>query len=330
MGYDKFYLGWNYETIHGTTVINDAADTAYTLGSIASNCFLPAGPWDTTRLPPDWGERKTSGIIKTGLTPRTEACAFLPRNAIPFYWLMGDSSTAGTVHTIDAASQASGVIPELPSLCFHAERVDTAAVLTDWRTGWRGMRTTGARIFCGDDDPELTCVFGFMGMTIAKDTFSLTTKPANPSGTHTSPRHYLWAGSTHKYDGTTIAGVTGWEITVNNNTFASPPDYGEVTPSAVHQGGHQTVDLSLTYIPVVETLQDDYEATTVPAKDWEFEFVRHATNDKLKFPLTTAGTVDHGVPVPNSAGEFEVTATAVIESMTVTATDQIAGSFYGD
>lgn len=331
MGWDKFYLGWKAEATHGTTTLTAAGDTAYKIGSIADNCFLPSLDWQTEEAPPDWGTLTTSEIIKTKQDLRTEACAFLPHNGVPFYWLMGDSATAGTAHTLKAATESSGIIPDLPSICFHAERVDSAAGgLTDFRTGWAGMRTSGARIMCGDNNPLLTVQMGWLCTSVAKDNFSLTNKPADVPGTHTTPNTYLWNGSTHKYDGNTIEGVKNWEIHVRNGTFAAPSDYGSTKPSAVHQGSHKTVELKLTYTPVVETFQDDLEATSVPAKDWVFEFVRHATDDKLKFTLATAATVAHAVPVPSDAGGFNIDLVAQITDLTILVTDQIAAAFYDD
>lgn len=328
--FDRFYLGWAAEAAHGTSTITGAGDTAYKLGSIADNCFLPSIEWDIEEVSPDWGERKTSLLVKRLQHLHTENCAFLPHNGVPFYWLMGDSATAGTVHTLDAASQASGIIPELPSICFHAERVDSTATLTDWRTGWAGCRTSGARIMCGDEYPILTVDMSWLCTSQAKKAFSLTSKPSDVSGTHTTPLHYLWAGSTHKYDSTTIEGVMGWEITVNNGSIAAPPDYGATAPSAVYQGPHQRVELRVRYNPRVETFQDDLETSAVPSKDWEFEFIRHTTNDKLKFTCTTCATKEHPVPVPTDAGDFVVDAVFAVTSLTITVTDQIAAGVYND
>jgi hypothetical protein len=167
-------------------------------------------------------------------------------------------------------------------------------------------------------------------MSAAKQAFSLTNKPADVTGTYTSPNHYLWNGSTHKYDGTTVEGVSYWELRVQNGTFAAAPTYGSKYPSAVYQGGHQEVELTVRYRPIVTTLHDDLLATTVPSKNWTFEFVRHATDDKLLFTCTTAATTKHPVPNPMHAGEFEVELTAAVTSLTIAATDQIAASNYGE
>jgi hypothetical protein len=331
MAYDTFYLGWADETTHGTSLVTGAGDTAYKFGSTTDNTPLPDPNWQFLREVPDWGERKTSNLLKTVPTVTTSAFAFLPNNAVPCYWALGKSSTAATVHTITAQSQASGTIAQLPSLTFHAERLDSAAVLTDWVTQYTGMRNLATRFFCGDDDPELTCVMAWLGLKATDQAFALTTKPANVTGTHTSPIHYLWPGCTHKYDSTTIEGVTHWEIAIENGTHTVPGDYGSKWPSAVYQGRHQQITLTVRYRPQVETLHADLLATTVPAgKDWEFEFVRDATDDKLKFTCSTTSTVVHPVPHPNTAGEFEVELTAIVTNLTVTATDQINATFYGE
>lgn len=330
MAYDTFYLGWREEDTHGTSKITGAGDTAYLVGSVASNCFMPDPEWNILRVPPDWGERVTKELIKTQAYVPTEAFAFIPHNAIPVWWALGKSSTAGTVHTLTAQSQSAGVIAQLPSVTFHAERLDSGAVLTDWVTQYKGMRCNVARFFCGDNDTALTAVMSWMGTAAADAAFDLTTKPVDATGTHTSPLHYLWGGCTHKYDGTTIEGVTYWEISITNDTHAIPGDYGSKFPKAVYQGPHQTIDLTVRYRPQVETLHADLLATTVPAKDWVFEFVRDATDDKLKFTCTTASTRRHPVPHPSAADTFEVEFTAAVTSLTVEATDQIADTFYGE
>jgi len=330
MSYDQFYLGWREEDTPGTSKITGTGDTAYKVGSVAENCFMPDPTWDILRVPPDWGTRTTKELIKTRARVASETFAFLPHNAVPVYWALGDSSTAGTVHTLAAATQSSGVIADLPSVTFHAERIDSGAVLTDWVTQYTGMRCNVARFFCGDDAPQLTAITGWLGLAATDKAFVLTTKPVDVTGTHTSPNHYLWVGSTHKYDSTTVEGVTYWEIAVNNYLSVVPPDYGSKYPSAIYQGAHQTIDLTVRYRPQVETLHADLLTGTVSAKDWEFEFVRDATDDKLKFTCTTATTTHHPTPIPNDAGGFEIEFTAAVTSLTVTATDQIAGSVYGD
>jgi hypothetical protein len=330
MSYDQFYLGWREEDTHGTSKVTGAGDTAYKVGTVAENCFMPDPTWQLLRVSPDWGTRTTKELIKTRASVASETFAFLPHNALPVYWALGDSATAATVHTLTAATQASGVIADLPSVTFHAERIDSASVLTDWVTQYAGMRCNIARFFCGDDAPQLTAIMGWMGISATDQAFALTSKPADVTGTHTAPNHYLWPGCTHKYDSSTLEGVTYWEIAIHNNISVVPPDYGSKYPSAVYQGAHQTIDLTVRYRPQVETLHADLLATTVPAKDWEFEFVRDATDDKLKFTCTTASTITHPTPIPNDAGDFEIELSAAVTSLTVTATDQIAASFYGD
>jgi hypothetical protein len=331
MSYDQFYLGWREEDTHGTSKVTGAGDTAYLLGSTVENTPLPDPEWDYYEAPPDWGTRTTSSLTKTIPTVTTPAFVFLPHNALPLYWTLGDSATAATVHTLTAATQASGVIAELPSTTLHAERIDSGGVLTDWVTQYTGLRVLIGRFFCGDDHPELTASMAWLGLKAADQAFALTSKPADVPGTHTAPLHYLWPGCTHKYDSSTLEGVTYWEIAINNGTHTVPGGYGSKWPSAVYQGRHQKVTLTVRYDPQVETLHADLLATTVPVgKDWEFEFVRDATDDKLKFTCTTSSTVKHTVPHPLHAGDFMVELTAVVTSLTVTATDQIAASFYGD
>jgi hypothetical protein len=331
MSYDQFYLGWREEDTHGTSKITGAGDTAYLLGTTVENTPLPDPEWDYYAAPPDWGTRTTSNLVKTVPKVTTGAFVFCPHNALPLYLTLGDSATAATVHTLTAATQTAGIIPPLPSTTLHAERLDSGGVLTDWVTQYPGLRVLVGRFFCGDEHPELTCSMAWMGLTPAKQAFVLTSKPTDVPGTHTAPLHYLWPGSTYKYDGSTLEGVTYWEIAVNNNLHVIPGNYGAKYPSAVYQGRHQKVTLTVRYDPQVLTLHDDLLATTVPAgKNWEFEFVRDATDDKLKFTCTTAATVKHTVPHPNHAGDFMVELDAAVTSLTVTATDQIAAAFYGD
>jgi hypothetical protein len=332
MAYDTFYLGWAAEATEGTSTITGAGDTAYLWGSIAENTPLFDPDWDTLRIEPDYGERKTSSLLKTVPTVGAQAFAFLPHNGIPFYYVMGKSSTAGTVHTLTTQSQSSGVIAELPTLSFHAERLDSAAVLSDWATQYKGMKNAAARIYVGDDAPTLTCVFGWLGLSAADPAFVLTTKPSYPTGTHTSPPHYLWAGSTTKY-GTTpaaVAGVTGWELRINNGTYTVPPQYGDTWPSAIYQGPHQTIELDVSYHPQAQTLHDDLLTKTHQSKDWEFEFVRNATDDKLKFYCTDAELTSMPIVQPVEAGGFVTKATFAVTTLTITVTDQINQSFYGE
>ena len=334
MAYDTFYLGWREEDTHGTSKITGAGDTAYLVGSVTENTPLPDPDWSVNLAPPAWGTRTTSSITKTVPTVTTTAFAFLPHNAIPVWWALGKSSTAGTVHTLTAQSQASGTIAQLPSITLHAERLDAGAVLSDWVTQYTGLRNVAARFFVGDDDPELTAIMSWLGLQASDQAFALTSKPANPTGTHTSPQHYLWGSCSCKFGATgstaTIEGVTYWEIGIQNGTHAIPGGYGSKWASAVYQGRHQTIELVVRYRPQVETLHADLLATTVSTNDWEFEFVRDATDDKLKFTCTTAPTVTHKVPQPNNAEEFEIELRANVESLTVEATDQIASTFYGE
>lgn len=332
MAYDTFYLGWCDEDTEGTSKITGVGDTAYIWGSIDTSTPLFDPEWQYETLPPDWGERKTSEVIKTVPSVYANAFAFLPRNGIPFYYALGKSSTAGTVHTLTAQSQSSGVIAELPTCTFHAERIDSGAVLSDWSTQYKGMKNAAARIFCGDESPTLTCVYGFVGMSVADPAFVLTTKPANPTGTHTSPLHYQWGSCTHKYGTTpaTVEGITGWELNITNGTYAIPPQYGDTWPVAVHQGSHQTVTLKVQYRPQAQTIHDDLLTRAAGSKDWEFEFVRDATDDKLKFYCTDALPISGPLKHPVEPGEFMWEVEFAVTSLTVTVTDQINQSFYGE
>ena len=330
MGYDTFYLGWAAEATEGTSTITGVGDTAYIWGSVDQSTPLFEPEWAFVEVPSDWGERKTSEVLKTVPKVYANAFAFLPRNGIPFYYLMGKSSTAGTVHTLTTQTQSSGVIAELPTLTFHAERIDSAASLSDWSTQYKGMKNAGGRIFCGDDHPTLTCSFGWLGMSVADPAFVLTSKPANPTGTHTAPQHYLWSSSTHKYDSATVEGVMYWEITVQNGTYSVPPQYGDTWVHAVHQGAKQTVGLSVTYRPTAQTLHDSLLAKAVPGKNWEFEFVRDATDDKLKFTCTNVAPISGPLRQPVTADEFVYQIDYRVEYLTVTVTDQINQSFYGE
>ena len=330
MGYDTFYLGWAAEATEGTSTITGVGDTAYIWGSVDQSTSLFEPEWGYVEAPADFGERKTSEIYKT--TPKVfgNAFSFLPRNGIPFYYAMGKSSTAGTVHTLTTQSAASGVISELPTLTFHAERLDSAASLSDWSTQYKGMKNVVARVMCGDDAPTLTCSFGWLGMSVADPGFVLTSKPSNPTGTHTSPLHYLWSGSSHKYDSATVNGVTHWEIIVDNGTYSIPPQYGDTWASAVHQGPKQTVALSVQYRPDAQALHDSLLAKAVPSKDWEFEFVRDATDDKLKFTCKNVAPVAGPLVHPVSADEFVYKLEYRVEYLQITVTDQINQSFYGE
>jgi len=330
MSYDQFYLGWREEDAHGTSKITGVGDAAYLFGSTVETTPLPDPEWDIYEAPPVWGTRTTSNLVKTVPKVTTPTFVFLPHNAVPVWWALGKSSTAGTVHTLTAATQTGGIIPQLPSITIHGERIDSGSVLTDWVTQYTGCRNLAARFFCGDAHPELTASMAWLGLQASKQAFVLTTKPVDVTGTHTSPNHYLWPGCTHKYDSATVEGVTYWEIAINNDSHTVPGNYGSKWPSAVYQGRHQSISLIVQYDPQVLTLHDDLLATTVSAKDWEFEFVRHATNDKLKFTCTTASTIRHPVPHPLHAGEFNTELVAAVTSLTVTATDQIASSVYGE
>jgi hypothetical protein len=292
--------------------------------------FLPDPEWSTLRVHPAQGTRATASLHKLQALPTTNVLGFLPHNAIPIWFALGKSSTAGTTHTLTAATAVSGIVPQLPSLTIHAERLDAAAVLTDWVTQYAGCRVAGARFYCGDDAPELTTVLGLLGRSATKMAFKLTNKPADVTGTHTNPLHYLWNGSTVKYDGVAVEGVTHWEISLDNGTHAIPGQYASKYPAAIYQGDHQTVTLKIRYNPQVLTLHDDLLATTVPAKNWTFLFTRHATDDLLQFTCTTAATTKHPVPHPVTGGTFAVELEADVTSLTVAATDQINASFYGE
>jgi hypothetical protein len=333
MGYDTFYLGWAAETTEGTSLITGAGDTAYIWGSVAENTPLFDPVWATEEPIPDYGERyQAAELTKTIPSTGGQAFAFLPRNGIPFYYVMGKSSTAATVHTLTTQSQSSGVIAELPTLTFHAERIDSDSVLSDWSTQYKGMKNAAARIFVGDDTPTLTCVFGWVGMSVADPAFVLTSKPSNPTGTYTAPGHYNWPSSTHKYGTTpaTVEGVTGWELRVTNGTYAIPPQYGDTFAHAVYQGAKQLIELDVTYRPQAQTLHDDLLSKSTQSKDWEFEFVRHATDDKLKFYCHNAVLIDHPTIQPVSADGFVTKATFRLSQLTITVTDQINASFYGE
>lgn len=194
------------------------------------------------------------------------------------------------------------------------------------------MKNAAARIFVGDEAPTLTCVFGWLGLSAADPAFVLSSKPANVTGTHTSPLHYLWTGCTHKYGTTpaTVEGVTGWELRITNGTYTIGPQYGDTWPSAIYQGPHQTIELDVTYRPQAQTLHDDLLTKALGSKDWEFEFVRDATDDKLKFTCKDVGLIDHPLIQPVEPSGFVTKASFIVTYLEIEVTDQINQSFYGE
>jgi hypothetical protein len=121
-----------------------------------------------------------------------------------------------------------------------------------------------------------------------------------------------------------------WEITVTNGTYSVPPQYGDTWVHAVHQGPKQTVGLKVRYRPDAQTLHDSLLAKAVPSKDWEFEFTRHATDDKLKFTCKNVAPIVGPLKHPVDAGDFEYEIEYRVEYLEVVVTDQINQSFYGE
>ena len=288
------YWGVRTEAAWGTSLIDDAADTAYWLGLLPAS--PGAHPWaerQTWRKVPVPGAEYSQTIYQGPLLPKAQVTVAL-LDAVPLWYAMGESANGGAAPFTHALTFRDGSpMPAPPSFTWHRELVDPAGVLTDDRMQTTGLRVESCRVVASKDanGGMLTASLGLVGKqqddTIA---FSLTNKPAARIASK-APYNFTDL-STKTLGGNDILGLRGVELYWRRPIT---PEWQFRTTGGVNTSNlvyaHTVGDLDGPYLKLTVEPEDfgnigfhDIDAAT-PALDLSLVFTR-AASDTVTFTGT--------------------------------------------
>ena len=307
--YDQEYIGYYPETTFGTSLIDDAADTAYKLGMMRGGSRLPWAehPRRIPNIP--LNQRHPSGSpLNTFYRCIGGPTIHGVCDGIPLWLAFGYALNAGAgapyTHTLSFPTGAGAAPPDPKSVTLHRERVDSTGTLTDRRDQLQGCRVNHARIWSAAPDYDtsakgiLVAELMWACLTQSKPAFSLTTKPAYPATG--SPTLYNWSDITTATLGAAnmlSAGLSKFQffwsqdIEVRAEYRHDAGTYTGYIPNRQVIGAHSGAYLECWYRPTSQYRGMDDIIGVTGTDDLSVVFTRGA-NDTVTFTGTNAWAMD--------------------------------------
>lgn len=338
MPYTRHYVGYARELVFGTSPITDTNSTAYQLGITSDILRVPDPSVILQTLPPPKDNAEISGAWKSAFK-LSSTLNIGVQDGILASLAMGKSVTSGVTapftHTLTCPTVDSGLLNALPSITLHVEDVGNS--VPDFVRQFTGVKISDASFKCSIADGFLYVSADIMARKGERKTFTLTGKPQliDPSTTGRMP--FLFAGSSRKFDGSEISQLTSWELAVDNSIDAIYTYAVDGSGNDVSQYPSFLIESAVKkYRGELQLLVKDYNmwdelVNLINNKTFEATLTRSATNS-LKFSATNCEVIDAPHPVPFGKGDRNFTATVrfIPQSLTVTVTDSISKSYYGE
>lgn len=329
MSFDEFRDGYEIEATPGTSVIDGVGDTAYLFGIISQNSKHPSPKALMRYTATGYNIKEVgAGLMYKAQMSLRGTYYFILQNGICIYLALGDSSTAGDVHTLTPTIDGSPI----PSMTINHQWLGEG---TDEEFQSMGIKVDSLKLIYDMEEPEFLMVeMNVMAMK-SQDGIALTTPPALPA----TANKLTYENLERKWDTTgtpvNIDGLQYLEISIGNGLT---PIYGHTWDAGVYTGMWPFL---LTEAKMKKyRITMDMHTNTVERRLWDslistdtaitstFKFVRSA-NDYIL--VTAVGPiVGHELITP--AKDELMIARVEIEpySMTVDVKDTIDDARYGD
>ena len=332
MSYTEFRDGYAVETpgSEGISVIDGAGDTAYLLGAVSQKSEHPSPKALMRYAPTGYNTKEVAANLlwKANFAYRG-MYGLVMQNGLPIFYALGDSSTAGDVHTLVPFADGSPV----PSLTINHEQRGSATNEEYQFTGCKIDSLT--MIHDMKDTPFLMAKIEWMAMGAA-DGIALTNAPALPATANTDAYTTL----ERKWDsgGTpvNIDGLQYVEISIGNGLR---PIYGHTWDTGVYTGRdpyilledqrkRYQIIMDLHTNTIERVLWDELIAAG-SNKEMTFKWVRSAT-DYILVTATDCYVTEHELITPQV--DETLIERVVIEprALSVDVSDALADAMYGD
>jgi hypothetical protein len=329
MSYTEFRDGYAIEAAPGTSIITAVGDTAYLLGAVSQKSVHPSPQALIRYTATGYNVKEVgAGLMWKANYSLRGMYGLVMQNGIPIYLALGDSSTAGDVHTLVPFTTGAPI----PSVTINHEQRGSA---TNEEYQFMGCKIDSLTLIHDmREAPFLMAKIEWMAMQ-AQDGIALTTAPALPATANTDA--YVNLERIWDVGGTpvNIDGLQYVEITIGNGLR---PFYGHTWDAGVYTGQwpyilleaprkQYQIVMDLHPNTVERRMWDSLIATTT-AITTTFKWVRSATDYIL---VTAIGPVTSHELITPEVGETLVER-VVIEpySMSVDVSDALADARYGD
>jgi len=339
MSYTEFKDGYAIEgSFKDGTTLNDATDTAYLLGQLATQNDWPSPVFETFSAGTGFNAKEVAACLLTKVRARMDGMlSFMMQNGIACWLTMGGHSVAGSdpyTHTI--APTVDGT--QLPSIVLQHEEKGSG---TDEEYQFQGIKVDSIVLSHDSNLPDgdfLQAKLEIKGAYAKDPAFALDTDPALPATANGDPYINLtrkW-NTTDPSAGTSIAGLEKIEIVVANGLtpiYSSSYDSGTWTgqwPYMFLEAQKKAYRINLLMHPntIERQLWDELLAST-NTKDAVFKWTRSA-NDYIKVTALDCKVID----VPKHTPESGVLNLELVvlqpRAVSIEVKDSIAGGAYGD
>jgi hypothetical protein len=330
MSYTEFREGYAIEATPGTSIITAVGDTAYKMGAVSQKCEHPSPKALMRYTATGVGSKEVAAnLLWKAQYSLRGVYGFVLQNGLPLYLAMGDSSTAGAVHTLVPTTNESPI----PSFTYNIEQRGTA---TNEEFQFLGCKIDSLSLLYDLSEPEfLMAKIEVMAMK-AQDGIALTTAPALPATANANIYNNLTR--TWDYGGTPVAidGLQNLEIVIENGLmpkYAHSVDTGVYTgmwPYVLLEAPRKQYRIIMDLHPnVIERKLWDELIATGTNKEIYFKWTRSAT-DYIAITATDCFIIEHEKITPE-AGETLIER-IVIEprALSIAVSDAVAAARYGD
>ena len=330
MSYTEFRDGYEVEAAPGTSEITLVGDTAYLLGAVSQKSVHPS-PKALMRYTATGYNVKEVGadlLWKANFSLRG-MYGLVMQNGLPIYLALGDSSTAGDVHTLVPFTDGSPI----PSVTINHEQRGSA---TNEEYQFMGCKIDSLTLIHDmREAPFLMAKIEWMAME-AQDGIALTTAPALPATANTDA--YVTLERLWDSGGTPIAldGLQYVEITIGNGI---KPVYGHTWDGGVYTGRfpymlleaprkQYQIVMDLHPNTIERVLWDELIAAGTK-KDMTFKWERSAT-DYILVTATDCYVTSHELITPEVGDTLVERVVIEPRGLSVDVSDALADARYGD
>ena len=330
MSYTEFRDGYEVEATPGTSIIDGAGDTAYILGAVMKASKHPSPTAMMRYAATGYNVKEVAADLlwKSGFLSRG-VYYIIMQNGLPIYYALGDSSTAGDVHTLVPFTDGSPI----PSVTINTEQRGSA---TNEEYQFTGCKVDSLTLIHDmKDAPFLMGKIEYMAMK-AQDGIALTDAPALPATANTDAYtnlERLWDSG-----GTPISldGLQYVEIQIINSLrpiFGHTWDTGTYTgrwPYQILEASRKQYKIIMDLHPtVIERVLWDELIAAGSKKDMTFKWTR-AADDYILVTATDCYVTEHEIMTPEVGDLLIERVTIEPRALSVDVEDALADAMYGD
>jgi hypothetical protein len=331
MSYTQYKFGYKMETTYGSPIITAAGDTTYSWGVVSPESTFSSSTSLNKRASGYTAKEVPAGYTWKGRFNTRIMLGLTVQNGVLLWATLGNSSTAGTVHTIVPFADGSSLIP---SFTMVYERTGSG---TDWSQRFEGMKVDSLTLVHETQDiNELMARVDFIAQKGTDPGFMLTNDPALPATATTGS--YPEPVVTWDSAGTPVVvdGITQVEATIHNGLI---PRYGHSWDTGTYTGRHPRALLEapekeyfirLLFHPttIEDDLWDETQATG-NTKNMTIKWTK-STDDYIELTFRDCHCTVYNASVPEPGETLYDEIHIYPEALSASVKDAVAAGAYND